>query len=71
MIEEGVPAIYGIDTRALTKELREHGSMLGKIIIDDADEDQLILRPFAENEVDKVSCKEIIEYKNGEKKVVL
>ncbi|MGV8176801.1 MAG: glutamine-hydrolyzing carbamoyl-phosphate synthase small subunit [Candidatus Bilamarchaeaceae archaeon] len=33
--EEKVPAITGIDTRALTKKLREKGVMLGKIIIGD------------------------------------
>ena len=29
--EQGVPAMYGVDTRALTKKLRETGSMLGKM----------------------------------------
>jgi carbamoyl-phosphate synthase/aspartate carbamoyltransferase len=29
---EGVPALYGIDTRALTKRIREHGVMLGKVL---------------------------------------
>jgi carbamoyl-phosphate synthase / aspartate carbamoyltransferase len=28
-----IPAIYGIDTRALTKRLREHGSLLGRMEI--------------------------------------
>ena len=28
---EGVPALYDVDTRALTKKLRSKGSMLGKI----------------------------------------
>ena len=32
--EEKIPALTGIDTRALTKKIREHGVMLGKIIID-------------------------------------
>ena len=32
--EEKIPGIYGIDTRALTKHLREKGSMLGKIIVE-------------------------------------
>jgi carbamoyl-phosphate synthase small subunit len=32
--ENDVPALYGIDTRALTKHLREKGAMLGKVIID-------------------------------------
>ncbi|KAF8531734.1 hypothetical protein JB92DRAFT_3080862 [Gautieria morchelliformis] len=30
--EHGVPAIYGVDTRALTKKIREKGSMLGKLV---------------------------------------
>ncbi|KHJ33602.1 putative bifunctional pyrimidine biosynthesis protein [Erysiphe necator] len=30
--EQGVPAICGIDTRALTKRLREKGSMLGRLL---------------------------------------
>ncbi|RKF73828.1 Protein pyrABCN [Golovinomyces cichoracearum] len=31
--EQGVPAIYGVDTRALTKRLREKGSMLGRVLM--------------------------------------
>ena len=31
--EQGVPAMYGVDTRALTKKIREEGSMLGKLRI--------------------------------------
>lgn len=30
--EQGVPAIQGVDTRALTKRIREKGSMLGRIL---------------------------------------
>ncbi|KAI0028404.1 hypothetical protein K488DRAFT_80690 [Vararia minispora EC-137] len=30
--ESGIPAIYGVDTRALTKRIREKGSMLGRIL---------------------------------------
>jgi carbamoyl-phosphate synthase / aspartate carbamoyltransferase len=29
--EQGVPAMYGVDTRSLTKRIREKGSMLGKM----------------------------------------
>ena len=32
--EEAIPAIYGVDTRELTKRLREQGTMLGKIVFD-------------------------------------
>lgn len=31
LTDKGIPAIYGIDTRELTKTLREHGSILGRI----------------------------------------
>ena len=30
--ESGVPAIYGVDTRALTKKLREKGSTLARVL---------------------------------------
>lgn len=33
--EQGVPAMYGVDTRAVTKRIREEGSMLGKMLLDD------------------------------------
>lgn len=32
--EQGVPAMYGVDTRALTKRIREEGSMLGKMVVE-------------------------------------
>ncbi len=31
--EQGVPAIYGVDTRALTKRIRNEGSMLGRLLL--------------------------------------
>lgn len=31
--EQGVPAMYGVDTRALTKHIREKGSMLGRMLL--------------------------------------
>jgi carbamoyl-phosphate synthase/aspartate carbamoyltransferase len=30
--ENDIPALYGVDTRALTKKIREKGSMLGKVL---------------------------------------
>lgn len=67
--EQKVPGIYGIDTRALTKRLREKGSMLGKIIIDNVEPETY--DPNKDNLVAKVSCKEPITYGNGKYKVVL
>ncbi len=56
--EEKIPGIYDIDTRALTKHLREHGSMLGKIIIEgtEAEDDVDFYDPNAENLIAKTSC---------------
>ena len=51
--EYNVPALYGIDTRALVKKLRECGSMLGKIVI--ADQDVPIEDPNKQNLVARVS----------------
>ncbi|HEY0593969.1 MAG TPA: glutamine-hydrolyzing carbamoyl-phosphate synthase small subunit [Thermoanaerobaculia bacterium] len=38
----GIPAIQGIDTRALTRKLRVHGSMLGMITTDDRPVDAIV-----------------------------
>ncbi|RMZ77684.1 hypothetical protein DV738_g4312, partial [Chaetothyriales sp. CBS 135597] len=32
--EQGIPAMYGVDTRALTKIIRDEGSMLGRMMIE-------------------------------------
>lgn len=68
--EEKIPGIYGIDTRALTKHLREKGSMLGKIIIDGCG-DVDFYDPNAENLVAKVSTDKVEVHGAGEKTVVL
>jgi carbamoyl-phosphate synthase small subunit len=68
--ENDVPGIYGIDTRELTKILREKGSMKGKIVFSRADEIEFY-DPNIENQVAIASCKEVITYGNGQKKVVL
>lgn len=69
---EHVPGITGIDTRELTKLLRENGVLMGKIIFDD--EPKNIPEAVYEgvNFVDMVSTKQIIKYNEGAgKKVVL
>lgn len=61
-----VPGITGIDTRALTKKLREHGVMLGRIVQDDSqstkDKGQSIEDPNLRNLVAEVSCKKMETY---------
>lgn len=68
--EERVVGIYGVDTRELTKMLREKGSMKGKIIFENEDEIEFV-DPNLDNQVAIVSCKELITYGAGNKKVVL
>lgn len=69
---EKVPGITGIDTRELTKVLREHGVMMGKILFDDEPDNIPTAEYEGVNFVDKVSCKEIIRYNEGaDKRVVL
>ena len=69
---EHVPGITGIDTRELTKVLREHGVMMGKIIFDDEPDNIPTAEYEGVNWVDRVSCKDIIRYNEGAgKKVVL
>ena len=70
---EQIPGITGIDTRELTKVLREHGVMMGRIAFDD-ESDEMPEASYADvNYVDKVSCKEVIRYNGGtgKKKVLL
>lgn len=64
-----VPGIYGIDTRALTKVLREKGAMLGKIVFDDEQVDWY--DPDKDNLVDQVSTKEVVTYGSGKYRIML
>jgi carbamoyl-phosphate synthase small subunit len=68
--DEKIPAITGIDTRKLTRNLRDKGTMLGKIVIDD----NQILEfddPNKTNLVGEVSVKKPVEYKKGKKRIIL
>lgn len=70
LVEQKIPGMYGVDTRELTKLLREHGSMKGKFVFPDMEE-----LPFLNSDdvnwVAEVSCKEVITYGNGSKRIVL
>ncbi len=65
----GIPGIFGIDTRHVTKILREKGTMLGKIIY--KDEDVKLYDPNKENLVAQVSIKQKETYGNGKYRVIL
>ena len=68
---EKVPGVTGIDTRQLTKVLREHGVMMGKIVYDEVRNEELEMKndDYSDygsiNWVARVSCKDIIRYNEG------
>lgn len=72
---EQVPGVTGIDTRALTKVLREHGVMMGRLLFDDAADVAASMEHEdyeAVNWVARVSCKDVMRYHEGAgRKVVL
>lgn len=75
MEHHNIPGITGIDTRALTKKLREHGVMLGRIVQNDpkdSGDPKDIADPNEKNLVAEVSCKEPVTYKpEGESNVAI
>ena len=70
---EKIPAITGIDTRRLTKILRERGVMMGRICLCQATSKSLEQIDYgAINWVKCVSCQNVIHYNEGKgKRVVL
>ncbi len=80
--DEGVPGIYGVDTRRLTKKLRTHGVMLGILQVFEAGEEpnldailkngKNIADPNLTDLVKEVSVKKPVKYSvDGKKTVVL
>ncbi|XP_077148058.1 multifunctional protein CAD isoform X1 [Ranitomeya variabilis] len=64
--EQGVPGLQGVDTRALTKKIRETGTMLGKLIPPGSDEKQVPYDdPGKRNLVQEVSLKEPRVFNRG------
>lgn len=69
MIEHKIPGIYGVDTRSLTKKIRESGAMLGKIVVNQDDIDWY--DPNKVNLVDHVSIKTTASYGTGSHRILL
>ena len=66
LVREGIPGVTGIDTRALTKKIRERGVMMGRSVFGGVDKGQWEMENYGDiNYVDRVSCKEIIIYENN------
>lgn len=64
-----IPAITGIDTRALTQKIRQHGTLLGKIVPEGKKEPDFY-NPDLDKVVAKVSIKRPKIYKRGKKTVI-
>ena len=60
---EQIPALTGIDTRRLTTILREHGVMMGRILIEGTPDVQELRAYSAVNWVQQVSCGEVMTYR--------
>ena len=70
MIEHKIPGISGIDTRMLTRKLREKGTMPGKIVVDE--KSKIEFEDLNKTDlVGEVSVKEPVEYKAGKQKIIL
>jgi carbamoyl-phosphate synthase small subunit len=68
--EHEVPGFAEVDARALTKRLRENGSMLGKLVLNGND-DIAFYDPNEDILLPQVSVKEPIVYRKGKKTVIL
>ena len=67
--EHKIPGIFDVDTRLITKLLREKGSMLGKIVLDEKVPEAY--DPNRDNLVDQVSVGEKKIYGNGTYRILL
>ena len=68
--KNSIPALQGIDTRALTKKLRTEGTLLGKISYENTTSLD-IDDPNKRNLVAEVSITKPVEYSKGKKRIVL
>jgi len=69
LIQHQIPGIYDVDTRLITKLLREKGSMLGKIVFDKRVPETY--NPNKDNLVAQVSIGERKVYGNGKNRILL
>ena len=69
--DNGVPGIWGVDTRRITKIIRERGVMLGKLVIEGSPEPAGFVDPNKENLAALVSTKQVETYGNGKYRIVL
>ncbi len=72
---EDIPGIYGVDTRAITRKLRDEGVMKATLADPDADIDEIVRTlketDYLHDQVERVSSGKIFPIPNRGKKVVL
>jgi carbamoyl-phosphate synthase small subunit len=78
LYEEKVPGIYNIDTRELTKKLREHGVMMGAIVVSENTINESLMKKMLAsskyeglNFMPEVSTKRVQEYGDKSKDCVV
>lgn len=74
LTERNIPCIYGVDTRAITRAIRSHGTMKGVIVradIADAELEDLLAQPEAQNVVMEVTTPEVYRMENNGPKVAV
>ena len=71
LAENNVPGICGVDTRQITKIIRERGVMLGKIAVEGQTEPAVFDDPNLGNLVAGVSTDKVETYGSGRHKIVL
>jgi len=69
LVENKIPALFGIDTRQLTKIIREKGAMMGKIVF--GDNDPGFMDPNLQNLVASVSTDKVTIYGTGSTRILL
>lgn len=71
--ENGIPGLSGIDTRALTRIIREKGTMRGIITQDEPTDERIerLKHHVCERPVDLVTCREKYHYCDGDYKVAV
>jgi carbamoyl-phosphate synthase small subunit len=67
---EGVPGIFGVDTRAITRRLRSSGTMKGYLLADDIDRERAEHVDMTQV-VRDVAPTEIVEYPGGDLRIVV
>lgn len=68
LITHRIPALAGVDTRALTQELRSHGTMMARLLCGGG---SVLQKIDDKNIVERVSTKKIVVHRAGKKTVIL